>query len=50
LYIFGHRNAEKNTEEKLRAVITYLIKYENVNTFYVGNNGNFDLLVQKVLK
>ena len=47
---FGHRNTERNIEEKLRSVITNLIEYEKVDTFYIGNNGNFDLLAQKILK
>ena len=47
---FGHRDAPDKSEEALRETIIELIENENVNLFYVGNNGNFDRMVLKILK
>ena len=47
---FGHRNAPIEIKEKLREAIVDLIKNHNATTFYVGNNGSFDLMVHSVLK
>ena len=46
---FGHRNAPENIISELQKIITDLIEKNDVNHFYVGNNGNFDLMVKKVL-
>ncbi|MBQ3593173.1 MAG: hypothetical protein II982_02295, partial [Clostridia bacterium] len=46
---FGHRDTPKEVEFLLRDTIENLIQYKNVNKFYVGNQGNFDVLVRKVL-
>lgn len=46
---FGHADAPKEIEPKLISTLTDLIENKNVNTFYVGNNGNFDKMVQNVL-
>ena len=47
---FGHRDTPYTIKEDLEQVISNLIKKENVKHFLVGNEGNFDHLVQGVLK
>ncbi len=48
---FGHRNAvEKIIKPTLKMVLVNLIEKENADMFYVGNHGNFDFTVKKVLK
>ena len=47
---FGHRDAPKEIEPTLRATLIDLIKNENATDFYVGNNGNFDAMVQRQLE
>ena len=46
---FGHHSITQDIEEKLNASITTLIS-EGIHTFYVGNNGQFDLIVQEALR
>ena len=46
---FGHKDTSPDTENDLKNAILYLIQNEGVCSFLVGNNGNFDLLVQKTL-
>ena len=46
---FGHRDCPENIREKLRAAIVTLIG-EGVDTFYVGNQGQFDGMVRSVLR
>ena len=45
---FGHRDASEKVVFALKEVIESLIK-KGIKSFYVGNNGNYDLLVQSVL-
>ena len=47
---FGHKDTPQKIEPILRTVIIDLIENENVTSFYVGNNGNFDNMVRKTLK
>lgn len=47
---FGHRDVSEKIEPTLRSTLLNLIEKEQVNLFYVGNNGNFDNIVRKVLK
>ncbi len=47
---FGHRTVPKGIELYLRSIIIDLIEKHNVTLFYVGNHGDFDLMVHKVLK
>ena len=47
---FGHRNAPKEIEPTLRSTLIDLIENHYVNLFYVGNHGNFDGMVRRVLK
>ncbi len=46
---FGHRDAYNIDTEKLFLMLSELIENEGANTFYVGNNGNFDKAVLSVL-
>ncbi len=45
---FGHKNTSEAIKNELKSSIEYLIN-KGVKNFYVGNNGNFDLLVQNTL-
>lgn len=45
---FGHRDSPLSLKEKLEALISELIS-EGIKDFFVGNNGNFDYLVQTIL-
>lgn len=47
---FGHRDAGKEIEPTLLKVIVDLIENKNVTSFYVGNNGQFDYMVRKILR
>lgn len=47
---FGHRDVSQKIEPTLRTTLIELIENKNVDSFYVGNHGDFDLLVRKVLK
>lgn len=45
---FGHRDAPSSIKPRLDEAIFNLIS-NGVDEFYVGNNGNFDLIVQNTL-
>ncbi len=47
---FGHRNTPNEVESILISTLKDLIENKNVKNFYVGNHGNFDLLVRKTLE
>lgn len=47
---FGHRDAPQGIEDTLRKILLDLIKNKKVSMFYIGNQGNFDFMVKKVLK
>ena len=47
---FGHRDTTQDIEQKLEAVLISLIEDHDANTFYVGNQGNFDFIARKILK
>lgn len=47
---FGHRECRESMERPLIKTIEHLIVYENVRIFYVGNQGQFDACVHRVLK
>ena len=49
---FGHRQIynAKEIEPTLRSALLDLIENHGVKTFYVGNHGGFDAMVQRVLK
>lgn len=46
---FGHADATEEVKGKLLEVIVDLIIKEGVDTFYVGNHGNFDKMAYSVL-
>ena len=47
---FGHRDAPKEIEPTIRRTLINLIEQENATDFYVGNNGNFDMMVYRLLQ
>ena len=47
---FGHRDTPKETEPALRLTLTDLIENKNATVFYVGNHGNFDVMVRRQLE
>lgn len=47
---FGHKDTPKETEPTLRATLINLIENHSAIKFYVGNNGNFDIMVRRVLE
>ncbi len=47
---FGHRDTPLTVKSNLKKVISNLIESEQVKHFLVGNEGNFDRLVQSVLR
>ena len=46
----GHRDTSLFVYCKLKNVLLYLVKERGAENFYVGNHGNFDYMVKKVLK
>ncbi len=46
---FGHRDCPESVRGALQALLEELIQ-KGVTVFYVGNEGNFDALVQSVLR
>lgn len=47
---FGHRDCPSSIKGRLREEIKQLIRYQQVDTFYVGTHGNFDRMAYAVLK
>ncbi len=47
---FGHRNTPQYVEKLLQETIIGLIENNNVDMFYVGNQGGFDCMVRKILE
>ncbi|MBQ7788681.1 MAG: hypothetical protein IJ398_03405 [Clostridia bacterium] len=47
---FGHKDTPLNIKQILENSIKYMINTLHIKRFFVGNNGNFDFLVQRVLK
>ena len=47
---FGHRYVPQKTEPTLRSTLIDLIENQCVNLFYVGNHGDFDAMVRRVLR
>ncbi len=47
---FGHRDCPNSIKTKLQDVLEDLIIHHHVNTFYVGNQGQFDTLVYCTLQ
>ncbi|MBR6564257.1 MAG: hypothetical protein IKK71_02305 [Clostridia bacterium] len=46
----GHKDTPKEIEPILESTLSALITNENVTEFFVGTQGNFDFLAQKVLR
>lgn len=46
---FGHRDSPDQIYELLKHTLNKIIACEGADTFYVGNNGNFDFMCQKAL-
>lgn len=47
---FGHRDCPSGIDKKLREALTDLIVHRGVTMFYVGNQGQFDAAVRRVLR
>ena len=47
---FGHRDCPNTIQLKLQDVLKDLIIHHHVDTFYVGNQGQFDTLVYRTLQ
>ena len=47
---FGHRDAPCTIEPQLHETLRYLVSKKHVDTFYVGNQGQFDHMVQHHLQ
>ena len=47
---FGHRDTPKEIEPALRLTLIDLIENKNATVFYVGNHGNFDAMVRRLLE
>ena len=47
---FGHRSVPPTVETPLRQTIYHLIEQEGVDCFLVGNHGEFDAMVRRLLK
>ena len=47
---FGHSDCPQTIQPKLREVLIDLITNHDVDTFYVGNHGQFDALVRHSLR
>ena len=47
---FGHRYVPQKIEPTLRSTLIDLIELHGVDLFYVGNHGEFDAMVRRVLR
>lgn len=47
---FGHKDTPNEVASVLQTVLTDLIENKHVDSFYVGNTGNFDRMVRRNLK
>ena len=47
---FGHRQCPSSIKPNLKNVLINLIEHQEVNVFYVGNQGSFDDMVYSVLR
>lgn len=46
---FGHKNTPQSIQENAETVIRNLIENHGADMFYVGNQGNFDFYINKIL-
>ena len=47
---FGHRDVTHDIRAKLQFIIEQLITEEQINSFYVGHQGQYDNMAYSVLK
>ncbi len=47
---FGHRDTPEKIEPILRSALITFIEERGIELFYVGNHGNFDRMVKRVLR
>ena len=47
---FGHSDCPETIRHNLQAVLSDLIVNQNIEMFYVGNQGQFDAIVRNVLR
>ena len=47
---FGHRDAPQEIAKKLETALIEVIEHDGADTFYVGNQGNFDVMVRQTLQ
>ena len=47
---FGHRECPDSIKPRIRNILEILIANKDVDMFYVGNQGQFDVLVRSVLQ
>jgi len=47
---FGHSDTPLSVENSLHLILIELIENHGAVNFYVGNNGNFDMIVRKQLE
>lgn len=47
---FGHRDCPSSIDDRLRETVIDLITTYNVDTYYIGNHGNFDATARSVLR
>lgn len=47
---FGHRNTADSIATEVEKVVIDLLENKSVDVFYVGNQGNFDNIVYRVLE
>lgn len=46
---FGHRDTPPEAESRLRTILLDLIVNKGADSFYVGNQGNFDTMARRLL-
>ena len=47
---FGHKDSSWLVEHKLEILCEELIINRQINMFYMGNNGNFDIMARRVVR
>ena len=47
---FGHRDTPQDLAKKLETALIEVIEHDGADTFYVGNQGNFDVMVRQTLQ
>ena len=47
---FGHKDADSSISSRVKEAIIKLIREQDVDEFFVGNNGKFDYIVYSALK